>query len=323
MTRLLITAGTALFAAACAGSTQPSSDAASAEQFERDRTAILAMAGDYEVTFHFEETVPLAAGYELKDPKDTGATEIVRVIEDSGDLIRLQHILVAQTDDGPMVIKHWRQDWAFEPTTKLDYRDFNRWVSVEVPKSEARGAWLQSVYQVDDSPRYFGVGKWVHDGGASTWESAPTWRPLPRRERTTRDDYHVLVSVNRHTITPWGWSHEQDSEKLVLGDDANTVLVREIGVNTYAKSDSFDPAPAEAYWNNTQKFWSEVRAYWDGLEAAGATVRIDDPQALFQELLTVAGQVDKGDRSSDDAESWAMGTLERLVEAEADQYAAK
>ena len=37
--------------------------------FEQDREAILAMAGDYKVTFDFRETVPLTEGYTLKDPK--------------------------------------------------------------------------------------------------------------------------------------------------------------------------------------------------------------------------------------------------------------
>ncbi|MDX1581616.1 MAG: DUF6607 family protein, partial [Alphaproteobacteria bacterium] len=76
-------------------------EAAAAEQegksltkFEQDRQAILAMAGNFQVTFDFEETVPLAKGYALKDPKISKGHEIVRVIEDRGDRISLQHILV-------------------------------------------------------------------------------------------------------------------------------------------------------------------------------------------------------------------------------------
>jgi len=38
-------------------------------QFQADRDAILAMAGDYKVAFDFRETVPLTEGYELKDDK--------------------------------------------------------------------------------------------------------------------------------------------------------------------------------------------------------------------------------------------------------------
>ena len=36
--------------------------------FEQDRDSILAMTGDYKVTFDFTETVSFVNGYELKDP---------------------------------------------------------------------------------------------------------------------------------------------------------------------------------------------------------------------------------------------------------------
>ncbi len=40
--------------------------------FLKERQAILAMVGDYKVTFDFTETVPLLKGYQLKDPKLSG-----------------------------------------------------------------------------------------------------------------------------------------------------------------------------------------------------------------------------------------------------------
>ena len=46
-----------------------------------DRAAILAMQGEYAVTFRFEETVPLAAGYEARESKDSGAREVVILVE--------------------------------------------------------------------------------------------------------------------------------------------------------------------------------------------------------------------------------------------------
>ncbi len=62
-------------------------------EFQRDREAILAMAGEYDVVFDFREVVALQAGYEFADDKRTGAWEVVRVIEDRGDFISLQHFL--------------------------------------------------------------------------------------------------------------------------------------------------------------------------------------------------------------------------------------
>jgi len=85
-----------------------------------------------------------------------------------------------------------------------------------VPTAERRGAWSQTVYQVDDSPRYGSVGRWVHSAEASIWEGGEAWRPLPRREHSVRSDYQVLAGRNRHTILPTGWVHEQDNSKLVL-----------------------------------------------------------------------------------------------------------
>ena len=57
--------------------------------FEQNRQSILAMAGDYKVTFDFTETVSFVDGYELKEPKLSGGHESVRVIEDRGDFISL------------------------------------------------------------------------------------------------------------------------------------------------------------------------------------------------------------------------------------------
>ncbi|MEZ4546263.1 MAG: DUF6607 family protein [Thermodesulfobacteriota bacterium] len=61
---------------------------------KKDRRAILAMQGVYRVTFDFIETVPLRADTAPRDRIRSWATEFVEVIEDSGDFISLQHVLV-------------------------------------------------------------------------------------------------------------------------------------------------------------------------------------------------------------------------------------
>src|SRR5687767_3778000 len=80
---------------------------------EKDRASILAMAGDYRVRFDMRETVPFVPGYEPLDEKVSGGYEAVRVVEDRGDFISLQHILVVEDDGKPVVVKHWRQDWTY------------------------------------------------------------------------------------------------------------------------------------------------------------------------------------------------------------------
>ena len=39
----------------------------------------------------------------------------------------------------------------------------------------------------------------------------------------------MIDAVNRHTVTAWGWTHEQDNSKVVLRDGTPRELVREHG----------------------------------------------------------------------------------------------
>ena len=78
------------------------------------------------------------------------------------------------------------------------------------------------MYEVNDAPRYCGTGRWNHRYGVATWTSDRTWRPLPRREYTKRDDYNALNVENRHTIVAGGWTHEQDNTKVVRRADGST-----------------------------------------------------------------------------------------------------
>ena len=280
--------------------------AAEAAQFEQDRAAILAMAGDYEVTFDFIETVSLAVGYELKDRKKSGAWEVVRVIEDTGDFISLQHILLVGPKEAPFALKHWRQDWQYEPARVLTFIGGNAWQSKDVPADVAKGAWSQEVYQVDDSPRYGAVGKWSHEDGISEWQPPAAWRALPRRDMTTRDDYHAVDAVNRHTITWFGWVHEQDNTKLVLSGDEPSALVREIGVNTYKHFDGYDASIATDQWDATKGYWAAVRAEWEKLEATGEPFALTikgEPEALYTPLLELASEIVDG--YTDEAEAIA------------------
>jgi hypothetical protein len=242
----------------------------SAEAYERDRQAILAMQGEYAVTFDFREMVPIAEGYELAEPKLTPAREVVVVVEDTGDFIMLQHLLIAGEGDNPFIVKHWRQDWRYEPATVLAFQGFDDWTVEDVAAADRAGAWSQTVYQVDDSPRYAAVAPWTHDAdGNATWEPPVSWRPLPRRDDTTRDDYDVIAAVNRHTVTSWGWIHEQDNSKLALEDGVAHELVREVGVNTYRNTDLSNGQAALDYWDATHEYWALVRARFDALETDG------------------------------------------------------
>ena len=158
---------------------------------------------------------PFVEGYELKEPKLSGGFEVVLVVEDRGDFISLQHILVGGGENG-IPIKHWRQDWQYEPERVLVFVGGNAWEWRDVSPAKRAGRWSQTVYQVDDAPRYAAVGDWSYDDGIAEWTPPSEWRPLPRRDMTTRDDYHAIDAVNRHALTPTGWVHEQDNSKLIL-----------------------------------------------------------------------------------------------------------
>jgi len=232
--------------------------------FDRDREAILAMCGGFEVTFEFEEMTPVRGGYKLKRPYEETAIEWVQLIEDRGDFISLQHILVAD-EESEYVVKHWRQDWQFEDHRMLEFCGDNTWREAKSTKLEATGRWTQAVYQTTDSPRYEAFGQWQHVGDHSEWISDRTWRPLPRREYTKRSDYHVLESINTHTVTPDGWVHEQSSRKVVLGDNGQPqeIIVHERGLNSYVRIGPDRLAPAIAYWESNHTAWADIRAAWE------------------------------------------------------------
>lgn len=242
-------------------------------KFEQDRKAILGMAGEFDVTFAFQETMAVREGYELKDPYLEHASEMVEVVEDTGDYIAMQHLLVVKHGDKVHVVKHWRQDWQFQGTAGYDFEGDNVWSPMTFDAEAAKGAWVQSVYQVDDSPRYWGMGKWEHRDGVSTW-SAPTNRPLPRREFSKRSDYQVLGAVNTHVVTDAGWMHYQSNHKVDKTNADESVISLESGTNTYARTTETDFSEARDYWNNTSKYWEEVRSAWADVYGKNETITL-------------------------------------------------
>lgn len=276
-------------------------------KFERDRRAILAMAGAYRASFDFIEVAGFKAGFQPDKPYQSWGTEKVYVLEDKGTSIILQHLLVMTMvgDDGkvegPFVVKHWRQDWQYEPKDQLVYRGLNTWQRMAVPAAQRKGQWRQTVYQVDDSPRYSGVAAWEHLGNYSAWSDTDGWRPLPRREFSVRDDYQVLIGNNRHIITPTGWVHEQANLKVKL-DAAGRVLAgdpvvaRELGFNRYERIEGYDWSAGDRYLQATEPVWSEVRKQWDRLIARPEPLRLKgapDKDSLFVPLYEYAAQFDE------------------------------
>lgn len=245
-------------------------------QVERDRMSILAMAGDYHVRFNFNETVPFVRDYTPLEPKTSGGYESVRVIADTGEFISLQHMLVAEHEGQTFVIKHWRQDWQYQPRNVLVYERRNYWSVAGVTNAERRGAWSQTVWQTDDSPRYGGVGRWDYANGRTIWISGPTARPLARRDAIRNPPYSRYNSINRHALTPTGWVHEQDNEKIGERDGQLVAIVHEDGVNTYDRFSDYPVAAADNYWRDTADYWAGVRTAWDEAIARRRAVYVEE-----------------------------------------------
>jgi len=290
---------------------------------EADREAILAMQGEYQVGFSFEETAALAHGYARAEPYRTGGDEAVIVVEDNPGHIVLQHLLL-HVPSGH-ITKHWRQDWTYEAPRRWEFTSDQTWRWRDIPADTVAGSWTQCVYEVSDAPRYCGTGRWVHANGIATWTSDTSWRPLPRRDYTKRQDYNALGAVNRHTITPEGWTHEQDNTKAIRSGTGEVlgVIVREFGFNDYRRTDSVDFSPVYAYWEATAGYWAKVRTQWQQRLQAVPGIHLaskQDGMALIEPMFQHAQRVIEGG-SVDDAELDAL--FAQWVQIAADDIAQK
>ena len=278
--------------------------------FEKDRRAILAMTGGYRTSFDFIETVGFSSQYKPAAPYQSWGTEYVYLIEDRGNFISLQHIIVMfiempdKSISDAMVIKHWRQDWQYEDTNLNVFMGNSTWVKKEFSGEEVAGTWSQSVYQVDDSPRYQAIGRWQHKSNYSSWLSNETWRPLPRREFSVRDDYDILIGTNRHTITPLGWVQEEENLKAKLLQDNNKVdkiLAKEIGLARYEHIINHNWKAGDEYWDKTNTFWKEVRDAWNTFLKDNKVLIVKksiDNQSLYESMFNLANESAENKSSS-------------------------
>jgi hypothetical protein len=287
---------------------------AGSSAMERDRRAILAMAGSYRVNFDFLEVASFAGNGDRPRPYQSWGTEKVFVDRNEPRHVSLVHILDMRVvgDDGKpgesMVTKHWRQDWLYEPEFVVEYQGGNRWNKRALSAAERRGQWVQQVYQVDEAPRYGSLGRWEHNAAFSTWISGETARPLPRREWSVRKDYALLRGTNRHTVLPTGWMQEENNLKDAAGvrDAAGSIAAgapavpfvgREYGVARYERLKGADFAGADSYYAATREFWiavmAEWRAYWQKSTQLDLTAH-SDQSGGFADLFNLADEFAAG-----------------------------
>jgi hypothetical protein len=276
---------------------------------ERDRRAILAMAGNYRVNFDFLEIASFTGNGDRPRPYQSWGTEKVFVDIDEPRHISLVHILDMRVlgDDGEvseaMVTKHWRQDWFYEPAEVIEYDKGTRWVKRKLSAAERKGQWVQQVYQVDEAPRYGATGRWDHNAAFSSWISGDTARPLPRREWSVRKDYGLLRGTNRHTILPTGWLQEENNlkdtagVKDTAGAQATPFVGREYGVARYERLKDADFAGGSRYYAATREFWSEVMAQWQQYWSKATELNLkaqSDQSGDFAKLFELADEFAAG-----------------------------
>lgn len=283
--------------------------------FDKDREAILRMAGDFKVRFDARETVSFLDDYDPANPSISVGNESVRVIEDTGKAIRLQHLLVVEHDSKVMIIKHWRQDWVYEPANVLVNVAQEEWRLAPLKGAARRGGWTQTVWQPDDSPRYGQIGRWAHDDGVSRWTSLETRRPLALRDVQRKPPYDHYEGVNRHAITPTGWVHEQNNAKIGMRNNAAQTVVHEVVLNTYDRDAKFQVAKAESYWNATQAYWKQVRADWDIAITKNRGVRFAPGANKGLPLLSLSDQIAEGKLDTQAALTKAADIMRSLTKA--------
>lgn len=260
---------------------------------EKDRQAILGMAGTFKVSFAFEEVLAVREGYELHKPYTTQAEELVIVVADEPRYISLQHLLVVRHGEETHIINHWRQDWRYGDGAAYRYDHGNQWSRLALVPEFMRGQWIQAVYNVADSPRYMSIGRWRHGHGTSSWTGSTAMRPLPLRESHLSDQYDTLASVNTHVVTEKGWLHYQRNSKVDSSHAMQQTLALEQGINRYIRVPDQGFDKAHDYWKNTEVYWREVRSVWKEVLAEHEVLRLrkswkGDP--LFSHLFGLADE---------------------------------
>lgn len=282
-------------------------------QNKEDVKSIQSLCGCFEVSFMYAETFATDTGYKFSNKYTARGLEYVVAEESKPSKFVLQHLLVANED----VIKHWREDWVYQEVKQLQFIHSAQWQPVILKPAQVKGQWTQSVWEVDDAPRYMGTASWIHADGKNYWENV-TDAPLPRREYTKRSDYNVMRRGNRIRVTDTGWVHEQDNDKIVRKENTtDQLLAQEKGYNIYRKVDDSKCAVAKDWWLKNKTYWNTVRKSWDSLLKDKATVRLLEKvenKLLYQYLFDAQNEFTHETVSATELPGKVTGILTRFLQ---------
>ncbi|HEX5154762.1 MAG TPA: DUF6607 family protein [Parafilimonas sp.] len=250
-------------------------------QTKQEQAAIKDLCGCFQITFKYAETFSPIQNYTFPKRYNAEGLEWITPVEQTDKKFVLQHLLLI---DDSTIIKHWREDWEYAKKDLWLFQHDATWKHVD---KNNKGEWIQTVWEVDDAPRYQGSSKWIENNGQYYWENTAD-APLPRREYTKRNDYNVMKRTNKIIVTDSGWTHEQDNEKIIRKDDtADVMIAQEKGYNIYHRVPDSKCAAAVAWWDNHKDFWAAVRRAWNDVmknkKDFHLTSKIDG-QLLYEQL---------------------------------------
>ena len=94
---------------------------------------------------------------------------------------------------------------------------------------------------------------------------------------------------NIHEITPKGWIHEQDNDKLIRTEGGSDVLLaQEKGMDIYTKVPDEKCQLAQKWWAKNKDLWAKVRNEWAKVYGQNKDLTLEkkvDKKSLFSILF--------------------------------------
>ncbi|TAG31372.1 MAG: hypothetical protein EAZ35_04085 [Sphingobacteriia bacterium] len=237
-------------------------------QLKVGKDNIAKLCGCFEIDFKYVETFSPDTAYPFHKREHSRGTELVLPVANSNNKIVLQHLLIVNDS---FIVKHWREDWEYQATDWLVYQGNKQWIKQPISASDSKAKWTQTVWEVDDAPRYQGTSAWINTKEKTYWENT-TNAPLPRREYTTRNDYQILKRGNHIAVSDKGWIHEQDNDKIAMVNGKEKIIAQEKGMNAYTKTTDNNCLAAKIWWEKNGAFWNNIRIRWEEVIKAKPTI---------------------------------------------------
>lgn len=286
--------------------------ALSQAQMKEGAASVDKLCGCFDIEFKYAETFSPDKNYKYHDREVLGAKELALAVEKSDKKIVIQHLLVI---DDTTVIKHWREDWTYEQPYVWQYEPDKKWIKKDLKPEQYKNKWTQTVWEVDDAPRYQGISDWVTTDNKTFWLNT-TDAPLPRREYTTRNDYNVLRRGNKLVLSAAGYTHEQDNDKIQKADGSEKLIAQEKGYNIYKKVPETQCATAAAWWKEKGAFWTAVRVEWEKIFATQNTVQLQarvDNKRLSTHLDEMEERFQKKEMTKTEVSAKAKEILQKFA----------